>query len=77
MIYGRVTTRNLSEAIKLGNRDLHPDADGVEVAYDKHDRIWNAWYTQLHQQKSIQVGYIGRGSDPLAAVQDMIERNDV
>jgi hypothetical protein len=68
----RQTTRNLSAAMKLAKTELPADCT-VLVAYDKVSRSWFASYINEQLQ---QIGPNGRGSDPTAAVEDLIwQRN--
>lgn len=74
MTRSRATTQQLSYAMKLANSDLpHPDCT-VMVAYDKVRRSWFASYIDKELR---QVGDLGEGRDPVAAVEHLIESRKV
>ena len=66
----REVGQTLAEAYKLALRNKPARAYATNVAYDSKTRLWNAWYVD---QQLKQVGFTGRGIDPVSAVRNLLE----
>ncbi len=84
MTRSRQTTMNISNALRTIDRTIVPDDCATEVYYDKVGHCWYAQFVTVATFNSAcefnsgaghQVGLLGCGFSPLAAVQELMNLN--